>query len=96
MKPFFPECDPPDDAVRLLAAVCLCVICFINCYDVRWANRVQDYFTYAKVFALILIIITGFYQLSQGKYQYFTWEGTQTDPTVIAASFYSGLFAYTG
>lgn len=23
-KPFFPECDPPQDAVRLLAAVCLC------------------------------------------------------------------------
>lgn len=23
-KPFFPECTPPDDAVRLLAAVCLC------------------------------------------------------------------------
>lgn len=23
-KPFFPECDPPGDAVRLLAAVCLC------------------------------------------------------------------------
>lgn len=24
VKPFFPECDPPQDAVRLLAAVCLC------------------------------------------------------------------------
>ena len=23
-KPFFPECDPPDEAVRLLAAVCIC------------------------------------------------------------------------
>ncbi|KAG1686333.1 Y+L amino acid transporter 2 [Nymphon striatum] len=23
-KPFFPTCDPPDDAVRLLAAICLC------------------------------------------------------------------------
>ena len=23
-KPFFPECDPPDDPVRLLAAVCIC------------------------------------------------------------------------
>lgn len=24
VKPFFPECDPPENAVRLLAAVCLC------------------------------------------------------------------------
>lgn len=23
-KPFFPDCDPPEDAVRLLAALCLC------------------------------------------------------------------------
>lgn len=23
-KPFFPDCTPPDDAVRLLAAGCLC------------------------------------------------------------------------
>ena len=23
VKPFFPECDPPDSAVRLLAAVCI-------------------------------------------------------------------------
>lgn len=23
-KPFFPECDPPENSVRLLAAVCLC------------------------------------------------------------------------
>lgn len=23
-KPFFPECEPPENAVRLLAAVCLC------------------------------------------------------------------------
>ena len=23
-KPIFPECDPPDEAVRLLAAICIC------------------------------------------------------------------------
>lgn len=23
-KPFFPECEPPDQAVRILAALCLC------------------------------------------------------------------------
>jgi len=24
LKPFFPDCDPPDPSVRLLAAVCIC------------------------------------------------------------------------
>ena len=30
-KPFFPECEPPDSAVRLLAAVCILVLTFVNC-----------------------------------------------------------------
>jgi len=96
LKPLFPECDPPDEASRLLAALCICFLCYINCKDVKWANMVQDYFTYAKVLALIIIIITGFVQLGKGRTEQFTWEGTKTDPTVIALSFYSGLFAYSG
>jgi len=96
-KPFFPECDPPDDALRLIAAACLCFLCFINCYSVKWATVVQDYFTYAKVFALLIIIGTGLYMLVfNGKTANFNWQGTETDITVIASSFYSGLFAYTG
>jgi len=96
LKPFFPECDPPDEATRLLAASCLCLLCFINCYSVRLSSMVQDYFTYAKVFALLLICTTGFVQLGRGRTEYFTWDDTETDPSIIALSFYSGLFAYTG
>merc|ERR1711971_1094404 len=96
LKPFFPECDPPGEATRLLAAGCIGLLGFINCYNVKWANMVQDYFTYAKVFALLLICNTGFVRLGQGWTEHFTWTDTETDPTLIALSFYSGLFAYTG
>ena len=48
------------------------------------------------MFALLLICTTGFVQLGKGNTGNFTWEDTETDPTVIALSFYSGLFAYTG
>ena len=112
LKPFFPECDPPSDSVRILAAACLCLLCFINCFSVKWAAmvrlaeierswyhdvfQVQDYFTYAKMFALILISITGMVQLGNGKTEFFTFENSETDVTVIALSFYSGLFSYTG
>ena len=82
-KPFFPDCDPPDEAVRLIAAVCLCFLCFVNCYSVKWATLVQDVFTYAKVFALIVIIFTGFYMIGIGKTANFNWHGTETDITVI-------------
>merc|ERR1719320_653925 len=96
LKPFFPECDPPPEATRLLAAGCIGLLGFINCYNVKWANMVQDYFTYAKVFALLLICNTGFVRLGQGWTEHFTWADTEADPTLIALSFYSGLFAYTG
>merc|ERR1712012_1267804 len=96
VKPLFPECDPPDSAVRMLAAVCIGVLSFVNCYEVKWETFIQDIFTYAKLLALFIIIGTGIVQLGRGKTENFTWEDTETDITKIALSFYSGLFAYNG
>ncbi|XP_071514777.1 large neutral amino acids transporter small subunit 1 isoform X4 [Panulirus ornatus] len=96
MKPFFPTCIPPDESARLLAAVCILVLTFVNCWNVKWATRVQDIFTGAKLFALAVIIITGFVQLGRGETQYFNFDKSETDVTKIALSFYSGLFAYNG
>jgi len=96
VKLLFPECEPPDESVRILAAVCICVLAFINCWEVKWATAVQDIFTYAKLLALFIIIATGIVQLGRGQTQYFNWDETEKDFTKIALSFYSGLFAYNG
>ncbi|XP_034936980.1 large neutral amino acids transporter small subunit 1 isoform X2 [Chelonus insularis] len=96
LKPIFPDCDPPGDAARLLAAVCICTLAFVNCWDVKWATRVQDVFTYAKLVALLVIITAGAYQLAKGHTEHFNFDNTKTEVTSIALSFYSGLFAYNG
>uniref|UniRef100_A0ABD2XIL5 Uncharacterized protein n=1 Tax=Trichogramma kaykai TaxID=54128 RepID=A0ABD2XIL5_9HYME len=96
LKPLFPECDPPVSASTMLAICCICLLAFVNCYNVQWATRVQDIFTYAKLLALFIIIGAGVYQLCNHQTQHFTWENTTTDVTQIALSFYSGLFAYNG
>lgn len=96
LRPLFPDCEPPAIAVKFLAVVCICILTFVNCWDVNWSTKVQDVFTAGKLFALIVIIGTGFYQLGKGETKYFTFENSETDVTKIALSFYSGLFAYNG
>ncbi|KAH7642158.1 Y+L amino acid transporter 2 isoform X2 [Dermatophagoides farinae] len=100
LRPIFPDCDPPADAVRYLACICIGLLTFVNCWDVKWSTRVQDFFTYGKLLALCTIIITGIVQLFKGNVEYFTFKQDplveNVDISTIALSFYSGLFAYNG
>lgn len=96
LRPIYTDCDPPDDAVRYLACLCICLLTFVNCWDVKWSMRVQDVFTVGKLLALVTIILTGAVQLCYGHVEHFNFDDTETDVTKIALSFYSGLFAYNG
>ncbi|XP_045472789.1 large neutral amino acids transporter small subunit 1 isoform X2 [Harmonia axyridis] len=96
-KFFFPDCAPPANAIRLLAAVCLCLLTAVNCLSVRWAMRIQDLFTVAKLLALAVIIVAGLYHMVTGTSHNYdnAFEGN-FDLGTIALGFYSGLFAFGG
>lgn len=101
LRPFYPTCEPPDGAPALFAATLLIILTAVNCISVRLATMVQDFFTIAKVFALLLIIATGAVLLCTGKPEYresFENIFENTTPNIGTASlaFYSGLFAYQG
>lgn len=98
LQPIYPECDPPIDAVRLLAACVICLLTAINCYKVKSATMVQDLFTGAKVFALVIVIIAGIVWLGFGHTEQLEDPMRNTDwsPGHLSLSFYSGLFSYAG
>lgn len=99
IKPFFPDCEPPIEAVRLIAASCLLFLTAVNCFSNSWALKVQNVFTAAKLLALVAIILVGGYHLLFGDYDAGNfknpWEGTYDANTVSLATF-SGLYAFGG
>ncbi|XP_064201958.1 LOW QUALITY PROTEIN: large neutral amino acids transporter small subunit 2 [Anguilla rostrata] len=101
LQPLFPTCLPPDGGLRLLAAVCLLLLTWVNCSSVRWATRVQDVFTAGKLLALALIIVMGIVQVCKGQYYWLepahAFESFQEyDVGMVALAFLQGSFAYGG
>ena len=64
LEPFYPECSPPSDAVRIIAAMLICrltqtkagklnvftgLLTAVNCQNVKMAAKVQEVFSITKV-----------------------------------------------
>lgn len=96
-KPFFPNCDIPQDIVKLLAAVCLCLLTAINCISTKLSMKVQNIFTAGKLIALVSIILMGVVSFFISDSHNFSnaWEGNY-DPKSISYAFMQGLFAFGG
>lgn len=99
VQPAFPECgDTPPVPTKMIAAGCICLVTFVNCYSVKLATRIQNIFTVTKLVAVAVIIIAGMVMIGKGHTQYLAtgFQGTTSSVSDVATAFYSGLWAYDG
>lgn len=99
LQPFFgAECDIPKIGLQLIAAVTICLLTFINSYDVKLTTKMQNIFMFTKIAALLIIIIVGVVWMMLGHLENFEkpFENTETSPGKLAIAFYSGIFSYAG
>ncbi|CAI4225833.1 unnamed protein product [Auanema sp. JU1783] len=100
LKPFFPTCDVPELAIKLLAACTIAILTFINSYNVKMATSTNNIYSVTKVLALLIIITTGIAWLFLGNVEYFQYpdvmEGSNYKPSSLSLAFYSGVFSFAG
>lgn len=116
LKPLFPHCSTPEAPVRLVAGCVIgewlqchhlpislipsALLTFVNCANVRWATRTQDWSTVVKIGALIVIVAAGLLHVLIGNSETFDLEALTEDsnlePVSIALAFYSGVFSFSG
>ncbi|CAG5119905.1 unnamed protein product [Candidula unifasciata] len=98
IRPLFPDCEPPEAAVRLFAALIIAVIVGLNCYNVTLVTKLQMIITASKLIALLIIVSIGFYWLGKGHVENFqeTFADSDTSVGAISLAFYSGFWAFGG
>ncbi|XP_042907812.1 b(0,+)-type amino acid transporter 1 isoform X2 [Parasteatoda tepidariorum] len=98
VEPLNIGCPPNMYAVKLVAALSIGVITYINCLSVKLATRIQNIFTCSKLLAIAIIVVGGFIKLTEGHTKHLAtgFEGESATFSDIATAFYSGLWAYDG
>ncbi|XP_045776167.1 b(0,+)-type amino acid transporter 1-like isoform X1 [Maniola jurtina] len=93
-----PYGDHKDMAIKLGSLSALFVMTYINITSVKLFVKVQNVFGVCKVFACLVVIGGGIYEIARGNTENLNkgFEGSTTSPGGIALALYSGLWAYDG
>uniref|UniRef100_A0A8C5EGD0 b(0,+)-type amino acid transporter 1 n=1 Tax=Gouania willdenowi TaxID=441366 RepID=A0A8C5EGD0_GOUWI len=96
--PFYPGCSPPLIVTKCLSATAIFLIVSVNCLSVKLASYVQNIFTAAKLFIILIIVVSGIVLLAQGHTENLSnaFDGSSSSFGSIGLAFYNGLWAYDG
>lgn len=103
LQPFYQNCAPPEEPVRLVAMGLLLILVHLNSVSVKGSIRLQNGSALAKLLALLLIISYGLYYLIAGRAQPALsgvegalWANTQSNWSLLVQAFYAGYYTYSG
>jgi len=105
-KPFYPSCKFDMIGERTIALIFILFLTAMNCLSVKYGTRIQNYFAYTKVIALVVIIAAGIMTMVRGGDEVSEsfddpWLDTSgsdepKDLGALVMGIYKGLFAYNG
>uniref|UniRef100_A0A2C9JKV2 Amino acid permease/ SLC12A domain-containing protein n=1 Tax=Biomphalaria glabrata TaxID=6526 RepID=A0A2C9JKV2_BIOGL len=100
VKPAFPNCQTEDikTAVNLLAGWIMITLVVLNCVYMKYVTKVQTLLSASKILVLLIIIVSGIYNLAIGKTENFDapFENTTTEPGKFAVAIFYSIFSYGG
>ncbi|RNA36723.1 Y+L amino acid transporter 2 [Brachionus plicatilis] len=101
LRIFYEDCEAPRVLVRVVAAMTIILLSVLNMYKIKLVSKIQAAFTITKIFALLIIISMGVYNLGKRsdaiKVKVLNeWFPQDLKLNGIGMAFYNGLFAYSG
>uniref|UniRef100_UPI00358E43BE cystine/glutamate transporter-like isoform X2 n=1 Tax=Myxine glutinosa TaxID=7769 RepID=UPI00358E43BE len=98
LEPLFVPCQVPEIAVKLISAISLLLVMYINSTSVTWTVRLQNTMTVIKLLAMLGIIAPGLYYIASGHVDKLQgpFLPTKMEPMRLPLAIFYGLFPYAG
>nr|CAB3266337.1 b(0,+)-type amino acid transporter 1-like [Phallusia mammillata] len=99
LAPVYGDCDNvPGMATKLVGAVVILTVVFVNCYSVKLSTRIVTFFGIGKIISLVIVIIGGIVFLAKGHTEHFddAFSGPPPGVREISLGLYQGLWAFDG
>ncbi|XP_043982818.1 cystine/glutamate transporter [Gambusia affinis] len=98
LEPLFMPCSVPPLAVKLVTAIGITSVIYLNSMSVTWTARIQILLTISKLVAIATIIVPGMFQLFKGETKNFenAFDLSKVQLSGMPLAFYSGMYAYAG
>ncbi|KAI9272441.1 amino acid/polyamine transporter I [Sporodiniella umbellata] len=90
--------EMPSYALKLVTIGCVWFVVLLNAFGQRAGALIANVFTFAKLLALLMIIIIGWIWLGKGNVQNFqnSFEGSSSSALDYGTAMYMALFSYNG